>query len=767
MNRPSSALQPSQCLTARDLLQEHQHAAGHCVSRLDLINAAAQANPRKALDLHHLQLTECRYGDDRIACYRFGNIVISRQWRWQLYYEDDSPGWWIDTATGRSENGVMSLLEHMSSPEYLQACMAGGDTRAIQEASGRFQPDAQPGAVIFDLAARLGIDLNNPTLPLPSHGQRWRSVETQSRSSPPLYPNPADAYGIWPKVNVARIPFLGYPHRTFEIKDKHGRVQLIIGAYDTTWNRSLLVPFSLWHRGDDPLVQRWKLRRSDRRHAPFGVQQVIQNLQSRVLVVDDLALATDLQTHVDGTELTIVAWPRSLPGEHPRDTDWSPLAGRNVSVLLAPIDRDGCQSGHEVCAELRAAGVESLSVRLLDERIDLGLWAKLGGNMAHMGQETSPEGFTELAASRFGLQIETRPSRSPQTWHLGDASDMPLAPDYVIEPIMPVGSISVLYSEAGKGKSWLALLLAYSVACGIRIVDRWHAPRRRAVLYISSEMTSGIADRIRKIDESLGGSPRPEDISVYPHPDHGVGKIDLLPSETWEEISHLVAKADLLIIDHLTNVTDGSNSPETWKKFWRHLDGLRRTGKTILILHHAGKDGRQRGTSKLVDDVDFVIRMDALPDIANGAMISFDKYRDDLGFGRTFRPFKLLWDQDEETGRSQWWAEDPDESAPVKEWKMPPPENAPRIAVNESLIRSQFQGRTQALMLSLAEDAADGGEGLGSAVLASRAKVSKATIRTELGALFKQGLIVGQGNGKAKRYRLGPEASERFLNFPR
>lgn len=767
MKRPSSTLPSTQCLTAADQLQEHRRGAGNCVSRLDLINAAAQIHLTKALDLHHLQLTECRYGDEPIACYRFGNIVISRQWRWQLYFGDDSPGWWIDTATGHSGHDVVSLLKYMHSHEYLQACMAGDDTRAMQEATERFQPDAQSSAVIFDLAARLGIDLNNPTLPLPPHGQGWRSVEAASQSSPPFFPNPADAYGIWPKVNVARIPSLGNPHRTFEIKDEHGRRQLVVGAYETAWGRPLQVPFSLWHRDDDPLAQRWKLRRSDRRHAPFGVQQVIQNPQSPVLIVDDLAMAADLQSHVDGAGLVVTAWPRALPGEHPRDTDWSNLADRKALVLLAPADRDGCLGAIDVCTELRSAGVGSLSVRMLDERIDLSLWAKLGGNMAHMGQEMSPEGFTELAASRFGLQIETRPSRSPQTWHLGDASDMPLAPDYVIEPIMPMGSISVLYSEAGKGKSWLALLLAYSVACGIRIVDRWHAPRRRAVLYISSEMTSGIADRIRKIDESLGGRPHPEDISVYPHPDRDVGKIDLLRSSTWEEISHLVVKADLLIIDHLTNVTDGSNSPETWKKLWRHLDGLRRTGKTILILHHAGKDGRQRGTSKLVDDVDFVIRMDALPDVANGAMISFDKYRDDLGFGRTFRPFKLLWDQDEETGRSQWWAEAPDESAPVKEWKMPPPENAPRIAVNESLIRSQFQGRTQALMLSLAEDAADGGEGLGASFLASRANVSNSTILTDLGALLKQGLIVGQGNGKAKRYRLGPEASERFLNFPR
>jgi len=536
MTRPSSAVQPSQCLTASDLLQEHRYAEGHCVSRLGLVNAAAQAHLRKALDPHHLQLTECRYGDERIACYRFGNIVISRQWVWQLYFGDVSPGWWIDTATGRSGNGVVSLREYLSSHVYLQACMAGGDTRAMQEATERFQPDAQPGAVIFGLAARLGIDLNNPILPLPSHGQGWRSVETESRSSPPLYPNPADAYGIWPKVNVARIPFLGYPHRTFEIKDEHGRVQLIIGAYDTTWNRSLLVPFSLWHRGDDPLVQRWKLRRSDRRHAPFGVQQVIQNPQSPVLVVDDLALAT---------ELTIVAWPRSLPSEHPQDTDWSPLAGRKASVIFASDDRDGCQGIIDVCTELRAVGVESLSVRLLDERIDLGLWAKLGGNMADVGQEMSPESFTELAVSRFGLQIETPPSRCRQTWHLGDASGMPLEPDYVIEPIMPVGSISVLYSEAGVGKSWLALMMACSAACGIRIIDRWRVLRRRTVLYISSEMTREIADRMRKIDESVGGNLRPEDFSLYPHPNLKVGKIDLQRSETWEGIAYQVAQADL------------------------------------------------------------------------------------------------------------------------------------------------------------------------------------------------------------------------------
>lgn len=60
------------------------------------------------------------------------------------------------------------------------------------------------------------------------------------------------------------------------------------------------------------------------------------------------------------------------------------------------------------------------------------------------------------------------------------------AAQFRLDPILPVGQVSILYGEGGSGKSTLACLLAVSIQTGVTVVEGWN-PRRAPVLYLDWE----------------------------------------------------------------------------------------------------------------------------------------------------------------------------------------------------------------------------------------------------------------------------------------
>ena len=66
-------------------------------------------------------------------------------------------------------------------------------------------------------------------------------------------------------------------------------------------------------------------------------------------------------------------------------------------------------------------------------------------------------------------------------------------PEWVVQGILPLNSLAVLYGEPGKGKTFVALSIALSVATGQKWFDRKTA--HGSVLYVAAEGLVGIRDR--------------------------------------------------------------------------------------------------------------------------------------------------------------------------------------------------------------------------------------------------------------------------------
>jgi putative DNA primase/helicase len=187
--------------------------------------------------------------------------------------------------------------------------------------------------------------------------------------------------------------------------------------------------------------------------------------------------------------------------------------------------------------------------------------------------------------------------------------DVP-AREMLLSPILPERSLAMLYAPRGVGKSWLGLSIGLAVAAGECLL-RWSAPRQRNVLYVDGEMPMvSLQERLREISVGMGSSI-PNDRFRILAADQIENGINLSNEEGQQEVEPLLAGIDLLILDNLsTLLTSRSESAsDAWVPMQNWLLALRRRGISVLLVHHAGTNGRQRGTSRREDALDTVIAL--------------------------------------------------------------------------------------------------------------------------------------------------------------
>jgi putative DNA primase/helicase len=180
----------------------------------------------------------------------------------------------------------------------------------------------------------------------------------------------------------------------------------------------------------------------------------------------------------------------------------------------------------------------------------------------------------------------------------------------LLSPILPERSLAMFYAPRGIGKSWLGLSIGLAVASGGSLL-RWTAPGPRRVLYIDGEMPlADLQSRLAAILAGLGTEIPIGGFRVLAA-DNTEGGINLGSIEGQHALERNLDGVDLLILDNLsTLLANGSEgASDSWLPIQNWLLGLRRKGIAVLIVHHAGVNGRQRGTSRREDALDTVIAL--------------------------------------------------------------------------------------------------------------------------------------------------------------
>jgi putative DNA primase/helicase len=184
--------------------------------------------------------------------------------------------------------------------------------------------------------------------------------------------------------------------------------------------------------------------------------------------------------------------------------------------------------------------------------------------------------------------------------------------EMVLKPIIPEKGLAMLYALRGTGKTFFALGVAYAVATGTSFL-KWNAPKGRRVLLIDGEMPAvALKERLEQIERAAVVKPETDMLKIIAGDlieDGGVG--NLADPVIQAELNPFLEGIELLILDNLSSLTAiiRDNDADSWNTIQAWLLQLRRRGISVLIIHHAGKGGQQRGTSRREDVLDTSISL--------------------------------------------------------------------------------------------------------------------------------------------------------------
>jgi putative DNA primase/helicase len=172
------------------------------------------------------------------------------------------------------------------------------------------------------------------------------------------------------------------------------------------------------------------------------------------------------------------------------------------------------------------------------------------------------------------------------------------------------GDCGFIFGFRGIGKTWLAEAMANAIASGSKLGD-WEAHEPCKVLYLDSEMP---CDLMRQRSIGLGTN---DNFQIINHDIlfERTGKIlNIASPEIQDAITRHCVKTGVkvLFIDNLSTAAFGlkENEADSWEKMLPWLLDLRRRKIAVVIVHHAGRSGEMRGTSKREDSVFWIIALD-------------------------------------------------------------------------------------------------------------------------------------------------------------
>jgi putative DNA primase/helicase len=231
--------------------------------------------------------------------------------------------------------------------------------------------------------------------------------------------------------------------------------------------------------------------------------------------------------------------------------------------------------------------------------------------------------------------------------------------ELLLDPILPSKGLAMLYGPRGLGKTHVALGIAYAVASGSAFL-RWQAPKPRRVLYVDGEMPA--ANSQERLWGILKGANQQlpaalsflmADLCDAPLPD-----LSEPDSQAWLEGLWRGQPPELLVLDNLSALTSAArdNEADAWTTMQRWLLSHRRRGVSVLFVHHAGKTGQQRGTSRREDILDTVVSLrrpnDYSPEQGARFEVHLEKARGLFGVGAV--PFEAWLTTDGGSSRWTW-----------------------------------------------------------------------------------------------------------------
>lgn len=266
--------------------------------------------------------------------------------------------------------------------------------------------------------------------------------------------------------------------------------------------------------------------------------------------------------------------------------------------------------GRTIATLIKAALDNGLSPEIFHSRIDVG------------------EAFEDLD--------DERPKRTTlRFFPAGDFDPAPPPFDFVPDVFFD-RQLSIIYGDAGTGKTFWALHLACSVALGLEWFDRQCEPRN--ALYIALEGEGGLVARLRAW--TMHNTPNANGSPIS----YAKGSLDLIgDDDARRAIVKFARETDVqfIIIDTLSRALSGrdENSSVDMSGLIAAADSIRRNaGAAVALIHHVGKNEAAglRGHSSLKGAADTLIKIECSGEMRIARITKQKDGRDDISF-----PFRL------------------------------------------------------------------------------------------------------------------------------
>ncbi len=194
---------------------------------------------------------------------------------------------------------------------------------------------------------------------------------------------------------------------------------------------------------------------------------------------------------------------------------------------------------------------------------------------------------------------------APKIYSLDELQSMELPPiKWILYPFIPEKGVCMIAAPRGVGKSFFAMTMALAVSSGASFLG-FRADRAYRVLYVDGEMNGRtLQDRFNALSAGLaqdGVLPNPKNLHIYGCDfQENAAMPDIANPRHWSAIDMAIQQmkgVDLIILDNiftLYNCPD-ENAASNWQAFNKWSVRQRVAGRSVLWIHHTGKDADKGG----------------------------------------------------------------------------------------------------------------------------------------------------------------------------